>query len=66
MKAKFYGMLMQFTKGTTPCRNHLARHYSTELIDEAIELGYIIQIRINETGDPVYAITDKGKELRDR
>ena len=66
MKAKFYGMLMQFTQGTTPCRKHLIRHYSAELIDEAVELGYIVQIRTNETGDPVYAITDKGKELRDR
>lgn len=36
MREKYYGMLMQFTNGTTSCRSHLSRHYSTELIDEAI------------------------------
>lgn len=66
MKRKFYGMLMQFTRGTHPCRKHLSRHYSAELVDEALEAGLISQLGTNDLGDPVYYITEKGKEVRDK
>lgn len=62
---KFYGLLMQFTHGTTPCRKHLLKNYSPILIDESIELGYIVEIRKNAYGEAVYAITDLGKNIRD-
>ena len=62
---KFYSMLMQFTQGTTPSRAHLKQQYGEELIDEALRSGYIIEIRKNEFGEPVYAITIDGKSQRD-
>lgn len=63
---KFYSILMQFTNGTTPCREHLLRHYQASLVDEAIQLGYIVEIRKNSFGDSVYMITDSGRSVRDR
>lgn len=65
MIKRFYEILMQFTNATMPCRKHLLRRYSADLIDEAIDLELIVQVRRNEFGDPVYTITDKGKKLRD-
>lgn len=62
----FYGLLMQFTKGTTPSRRHLLKHYSSEMIDMAIDLGYIVEIRRNDYNEPVYAITDMGRDIRDK
>ncbi len=61
----YYGLLMQFTQGTTPCRKHLTRHHPEYLIDEAIHIGYIIKIREQTDGDPVYAITELGRKTRD-
>ena len=63
---KFYGILMQFTNGTTPCRNHLLRQYPATLIDEAVQLAYIVEIRKNNWGDPVYTITYSGRNIRDK
>lgn len=62
----FYGMLMQFTRGTTPCREHLLKSHSADLIDAAIQLGYIREIHRNAYDDPVYMITDLGKNVRDK
>lgn len=63
---KFYSMLMQFTNETQCSRTHLQSNYSNELIDEALKNGYIVEIRNNVYGDPIYMITTKGKEKRDR
>ena len=65
MENKFYSMLMQFTQGTTPSRTRLKRKYGEALIDEALNLGLIKEIRQNKYGDPIYAITEQGKEKRD-
>lgn len=62
---KFYSMLMQFSQGTTPSRTHLKRKFGEALIDEALYLGYIIELRKNEFDDPIYAITASGIEKRD-
>lgn len=62
----FYGLLIQFTKGTTPSRKHLLKHHSSEIIDKAIDLGYIVETRRNTYNEPVYAITNLGKEVRDK
>ncbi len=62
---KFYSLLMQFTQGTTPSRLHLVHKYNEDLVDEAIHMGYIIEIRKNEYGEPVYAITPAGRSARD-
>lgn len=61
----FYGLFMQFTHGTTPCREHLLKKYPETLNDEAIELGYIAKICKNTYGDEVYDITNLGKNARD-
>lgn len=61
----FYELLMQFTGGTTPSRKNLSKHYSENLIDEAINLGYIKEIGKNDIGDPVYGITESGRQTRD-
>lgn len=63
---KYYELLMQFTNGTTPCRKRLLRKYDEALIDEAINLGYIEEVRKNDIHDPIYAITKLGKEIRDK
>lgn len=62
---KFYAMLMQFSQGTTPSRSHLIRKYGEALVDEALSLGYIFELRKNAYGEPVYAITNEGKAVRD-
>lgn len=60
-----YGLLMQFTNGTTPCRDYLLKNFPTEKVERALSLGYIIEIRKNAYNDSVYAITDLGRRYRD-
>ena len=62
---EYYAILMQFTHGTTPCRIHLIRRFSEKLLDSAMEMGYIVQVGNNSYNEPIYAITQKGKEKRD-
>ena len=61
----YYAFLSQFTKGTTPNRKNLERHYSPKFIDEAINSGYIIEIGKDDIGYAVYTITEKGIDKRD-
>lgn len=63
--SNFYGLLTQFSQGTTPCRRHLERHYDPKLVDEAIEHGFIREIGKNEDGDALYMITELGRNIRD-
>lgn len=65
MQDRCHKLLMEFTHGTTPCRKHLVRRYGNELVDEALEKGYIVQIGVTDIGDPRYAITELGKKIRD-
>lgn len=62
---KFYSLLMQFTQGNTPSRLHLVHASNEDLVDEAISMGYIIEIRKNIYDEPVYAITPEGRSARD-
>ena len=62
---KFYGFLMEFSRGTTPCREHLIKRYSSEMITEALEKGYIFECGKNEYNDIKYSITELGKKVRD-
>lgn len=41
------------------------RHYSKDLIEYAIENGYIVQVGKNTYGDSIYTITENGKNIRD-
>lgn len=61
----YYGFLMEFTKGTTPCREHLVRRYGESVVDGAISSGYIMECGTNSWGDIKYTITSKGKKERD-
>lgn len=65
MKENLYGLLVQFSHGTTPSETHLMRHYSKDLIEYAIENGYIVQVGKNTYGDSIYTITENGKNIRD-
>lgn len=60
-----YGFLMAFTHGTTPCHSYLYHKYGEELINEALESGYIIPIGETPDGETKYAITKSGKDFRD-
>lgn len=51
--------------GKAVSRPNLLRRFSAELIDDCLDNGYLIEIRRNESNDPVYAITDAGREKRD-
>ncbi|MCR5478639.1 MAG: hypothetical protein K6F27_02115 [Ruminococcus sp.] len=61
-----YGFLMEFTKGTTPRKEHLVRRYSEEMVKEALENGYITEYGKNNDGEMMYMITSLGKEFRDK
>ncbi len=62
---KFYRILMQFSGGTTPTRKSLLHSFDESLVDEAITLRYIIEIGTTDIGEPKYAITELGKQIRD-
>lgn len=65
MKENLYGLLVQFSHGTMPSETHLMRMYSTDLIEYAIENGYIVQVGKNSYGDSIYTITEEGQNVRD-
>ncbi len=62
-KEKFAKMLYLFSNGSTVIRSALVRKYTEEVVDEVIAKGYIAEIRKDKYGDPVYAITETGKEV---
>lgn len=62
----FYGFLIEFSQGTTPRKEHLVRRYSEDKLQEALEKGYIKEYGKTSDGEPMYAITDLGKEIRDK
>lgn len=62
-KKKFYTMLMLFSNDTMHDRTRLLHTYSQELVDEAVEKHYIEEIKNDEFGVPIYAITDLGKKV---
>lgn len=53
------------TGGNTASRPSLLKHFSGELIDECLDNGYLVEIRRNAFNEPVYAITNAGREKRD-
>ncbi len=62
----YYGLLMEFTNGSTPCREHLVKRYSENIVESAIKKGYIREYGQNTLGDTIYCITEKGKYRRDK
>lgn len=61
---EYYGFLILFN-GTECSKTHLLRHHTQEEIDACLELGYIVQTRKQADGEPVYGITQAGKNYRD-
>ena len=62
---KYYKLLMEFTNGSTPYAGLLYRRHAKDLVDEAIQLGYIVACGKNTYGETLYTITPLGKSLRD-
>lgn len=62
-KSKFYKMLILFSQGSTHDRDRLLHRYPEELVDEAIAKGYILELRKEKFGVPIYGITPLGKEV---
>ena len=46
-------------------RSQLLRAFSAEIVDAAIEAGFIYEHGKNQLGSPLYYISDSGKLLRD-
>lgn len=65
-KKKYHLLLMLFTQGSCNTRSRLLRRFPESTIDEAIALGLIIEVRKDNAGIPVYAITETGRGLRDK
>jgi len=65
MNTNLYGLLSQFSNGTKPCRAHLLRKFSSELVEEAIRKAYITPCGQNQDGDTLYTLTAEGKHVRD-
>ena len=64
---RFYQILYWISAGgNTASRPNLLKQFSAELIDECLDTGYLIEIRRNAINDPVYAITNAGREKRDK
>ena len=65
-RVDFYGFLMEFTgRVKHPCREHLTKR-DKERFERALEKGYIVPYGKNSEGDQTYAITELGKEIRDK
>ena len=63
---RFYQILYWISAGgNTASRPNLLKQFSAELIEECLDTGYLIEIRRNAFNDPVYAITNAGREKRD-
>ncbi len=65
MERELRAMLYQFTNGTTPCKAHLIRHFSKDVLDWALQLHYIKEYGCNTSGETIYTITELGREFRD-
>ena len=60
---RFYQILYWISAGgNTASRPNLLRHFPAELIDECLDNGYLVEIRRNAFNEPVYAITNAGRE----
>ena len=64
-KKKYHLLVTLCTKGSCNTRSRLLRKFPERTIDEAIALGLIVEVRKDDAGIPVYAITEMGRSLRD-
>ena len=64
-KKQYYLLLTLFSNGSLNTRSRLLRKFSENIIDEAVALGLIFEIRKDKAGIPVYAITEAGRRIRD-
>lgn len=64
-KKKYHLLLTLFSKGSCNTRSRLLRKFPEKTVYEAVALGLIMEIRKDDAGIPVYAITEAGRKLRD-
>ena len=63
---KYHQMLMLFSGNNRVSRFRLCHgRYTENDVDEAVELGLIMEIQKNDFNEPIYIITDLGKKYRD-
>ena len=62
----FFKLLVQFSAGKPVTRKRLLRisGITPELIQEALEKGYIVETTPSDIGEVRYLITEKGRQLR--
>ena len=63
---KEYQFLCEFTNNTHPTENHLVKRYGKMAVTEAVEQGWIIEFGKNKANEILYAITQRGKDRRDK
>ena len=56
---------MVFTNDNHPCESHLVHKYGKEMLEEALNNGYITTFGLTSDGETQYTITEKGKNKRD-
>lgn len=63
---KFYRILIMFQKGEKVARHRLLRlnEVTSELLDECVEQGLLIEVDKTEEGETRYIITEKGISVR--
>lgn len=59
-----YSFLIRFSRNDVS-ESNLLHHHSKEEIIENLNDRYIMIVRYQEDGEPVYRITEKGKHKRD-
>lgn len=59
----YYKFLIYFSQGTLCNKSFMLKHCSPQDINEMLEMGYIYECKQNEYGEPVYAITPKGRKI---
>lgn len=62
---KQYQFLMEFSRGATPCAQHLNKRYGEESVRFALENRWIVACGTQDNGDTLYAITKLGTQIRD-
>ena len=61
-----YQFLCEFSNNTHPTESHLIKRYGKKALIEAIEEDWIFEYGKSEANDTLYAITQKGKDQRDK
>ena len=65
--SKDYQFLMLFANGCLCARKNLkSKGFTDEFINRHLAKGWIIEMRTDDIGSPIYGITKAGKDYRDQ